>query len=44
MLALFEPALVTRYGKVQIPEAPGRGVEINPTWLENADYQANEVE
>jgi len=26
-------------GKVTIPDAPGWGVEINPQWLKNADYQ-----
>jgi L-alanine-DL-glutamate epimerase-like enolase superfamily enzyme len=26
-------------GKARIPDAPGWGVEINPAWLEKADYQ-----
>lgn len=34
---LFEPALVARDGRVQIPDAPGWGVEINPSWLESAE-------
>ena len=32
-----------RDGKVQIPEGPGWGVEINPDWLEKADYRINEL-
>ncbi|NNF80055.1 MAG: mandelate racemase/muconate lactonizing enzyme family protein [Rhizobiales bacterium] len=31
-------------GKAQIPEGPGWGVEINPAWLEAADYHVSEVE
>jgi L-alanine-DL-glutamate epimerase-like enolase superfamily enzyme len=30
---------VAKDGKVQIPEAPGWGVEINPKWLETAAYR-----
>lgn len=30
---------VARDGKVQIPEAPGWGIEINPDWLQRASYQ-----
>jgi len=29
-------------GMVQIPEGPGWGVEINPAWLEKAQYQVSE--
>ena len=36
---LFRPALVARDGKVQIPEGPGWGVEIDPAWLEASQYQ-----
>jgi L-alanine-DL-glutamate epimerase-like enolase superfamily enzyme len=36
---LYEPALVARNGKVQIPEGPGWGVEINPDWLDRAEYR-----
>ena len=40
---LFEPALVVRDGKVQIPDGPGWGVEINPGWLDAADRMISEV-
>ena len=40
---LFEPALVARDGKVQIPEGPGWGVEINPIWLNSAAYRKSEI-
>ncbi len=33
---LYFPALHAVEGKVQIPEGPGWGVEINPAWLESA--------
>ncbi len=36
---LFEPALVVREGKVEIPAAPGWGVEINPDWLARTEQQ-----
>jgi L-alanine-DL-glutamate epimerase-like enolase superfamily enzyme len=36
---LFRPALVARDGKVQIPEAPGWGVEVDPAWLEASQYR-----
>ncbi len=41
---LYEPALIVRDGKLQIPDAPGWGVEINSKWLESADYQISEME
>ncbi len=40
---LFSPALVARDGQVQIPDGPGWGVEINPVWLANANYQISEA-
>ena len=36
---IFEPALVAVDGKVQIPDAPGWGVEINPVFLEKTKHQ-----
>ena len=36
---IYEPALVAKDGKVQIPEAPGWGIEINPEFLEKTKYQ-----
>jgi L-alanine-DL-glutamate epimerase-like enolase superfamily enzyme len=40
---LFTPALIARDGKVQIPDAPGWGVEISKDWLSKATYQKSEV-
>ncbi len=40
---LFDPALVARDGKVQIPDAPGWGVEISQDWLDRAAYQTSET-
>jgi L-alanine-DL-glutamate epimerase-like enolase superfamily enzyme len=40
---LFTPALVAKDGKVQIPDAPGWGVEINKDWLAKASYQKSEL-
>jgi len=39
---LFTPALVAKDGKVQIPDAPGWGVEISKDWLAKASYQKSE--
>jgi L-alanine-DL-glutamate epimerase-like enolase superfamily enzyme len=41
---LYFPALVARDGKVQIPDGPGWGVEINKDWLASATYQKSEAE
>jgi L-alanine-DL-glutamate epimerase-like enolase superfamily enzyme len=41
---LFSPALVAVDGKVQIPDGPGWGVEINPDWLAAAEHQVSEAE
>jgi L-alanine-DL-glutamate epimerase-like enolase superfamily enzyme len=35
---------VARDGKVQIPEGPGWGVEIDPQWLARADYRISETD
>jgi L-alanine-DL-glutamate epimerase-like enolase superfamily enzyme len=40
---LYAPALVARDGKVQIPEGPGWGVEINKDWLAAASYRKTEA-
>ncbi|MED5403396.1 MAG: mandelate racemase/muconate lactonizing enzyme family protein, partial [SAR324 cluster bacterium] len=40
---IYEPALVAKDGKVQIPEAPGWGIEINPEFLEETKYQISEL-
>ncbi len=40
---LYSPALVARDGKVQIPEGPGWGVEINKDWLAAASYRKTEA-
>jgi len=39
---LFAPELKARDGKVQIPEGPGWGVEINADWLAAAQHQISE--
>jgi L-alanine-DL-glutamate epimerase-like enolase superfamily enzyme len=36
---LYSPALQARDGKVQIPDGPGWGVEINPAWLATAEHR-----
>ena len=41
---IYEPALIARDGKVQIPEGPGWGVEINESWLQSAEHAISEVE
>jgi L-alanine-DL-glutamate epimerase-like enolase superfamily enzyme len=39
---LYRPALQVRDGKVQIPDGPGWGVEIEPSWLSDAEYRKSE--
>ncbi len=39
---IYQPALIARDGKVQIPEDPGWGVRINQGWLDQAQYQITE--
>jgi len=41
---LYDPVLVARDGKVQIPQGPGWGVEINPGWLDRASYQISALD
>src|SRR5438105_10400634 len=41
---LFAPAFVAQDGKVQIPEGPGWGVEIDKDWLSRAAYQKSEID
>jgi L-alanine-DL-glutamate epimerase-like enolase superfamily enzyme len=41
---LFSPALEARDGKVQIPDQPGWGVEINLAWLDSAEHQITELD
>ena len=40
---IYEPALIARDGKVQIPQDPGWGVRINQDWLDKAEYQTSEL-
>ena len=40
---IFEPALVAVDGKVQIPDAPGWGVEINSDFLEKTKHQISKL-
>ena len=39
---LYTPALEVRDGMVDIPAAPGWGVEVSPSWLEASAYQVSE--
>ena len=39
---LFRQEIVARDGCVQIPEGPGWGIDINPAWLDKAQYQKSE--
>jgi len=41
-VGLFRNPLTVRDGMVDIPAGPGWGMEIEPAWLEAADYQASE--
>ncbi len=41
---LFEPALVARGGRVQIPPGPGWGVDIDRGWLEGAHRQMSAID
>jgi L-alanine-DL-glutamate epimerase-like enolase superfamily enzyme len=40
---LFSPPLVARDGKVDVPAGPGWGVEVNPSWLADAEYRVSEL-
>ena len=40
---LYQPALQAVDGKVQIPDGPGWGVEINSDWLNKAHYQISQI-
>ncbi len=42
-VGIYDPVLEVHDGKIKIPDAPGWGVTINPTWLENAKYQISEL-
>jgi L-alanine-DL-glutamate epimerase-like enolase superfamily enzyme len=35
---------VAKDGKVQVPQEPGWGVEINPDWLERSSHQVSEAD
>jgi L-alanine-DL-glutamate epimerase-like enolase superfamily enzyme len=40
---LYTPALEVQDGRVQIPDAPGWGVTLNPDWLSKAEYHKSEL-
>ncbi len=40
---IFTPALKADDGKVQIPDGPGWGIEVNPAWLAGAKRQVSEL-
>jgi L-alanine-DL-glutamate epimerase-like enolase superfamily enzyme len=37
--AIYEEFPIASDGKVQVPEGPGWGIEINESWLEKSSYQ-----
>jgi L-alanine-DL-glutamate epimerase-like enolase superfamily enzyme len=39
---IYSPALRVEGGKVEIPDGPGWGVQINPAWLKQAAYRISE--
>jgi len=41
---LYNPVLMARDGRVQIPDAPGWGVEISPQWLATATHQTSALD
>jgi L-alanine-DL-glutamate epimerase-like enolase superfamily enzyme len=41
---LYSPALEVRDGKVDIPDGPGWGVEVDPAWLAAAEYRISEMD
>jgi L-alanine-DL-glutamate epimerase-like enolase superfamily enzyme len=43
-VGLFRNPLHVQDGKVQIPQGPGWGMEIEPAWLDAAKYQVSEIE
>lgn len=38
----FYPAIEVKDGKVQVPQEPGWGVQVNPDWLAKAHYEVSE--
>jgi len=43
-LKLFSPALEIEDGHLDLPAEPGWGIQVNPEWLESAEYQKSEWE
>jgi len=41
---LYEPALEVRDGEVAIPDGPGWGVTVSPSWLADAERQVSELD
>ncbi|MDI1345738.1 MAG: enolase C-terminal domain-like protein, partial [Pseudolabrys sp.] len=42
-VGLFRNPLQAKNGMVDIPAGPGWGIDINPAWLEAADYKVSEL-
>jgi len=40
---IYKPELIAKDGKVEIPESPGWGVEINSSFLENSNHQISSL-
>jgi len=41
---IYDDFPIAKDGKVQIPEGPGWGVDINQSWLEQSNYQISEAD
>jgi L-alanine-DL-glutamate epimerase-like enolase superfamily enzyme len=40
---LFDPPLEVRDGAVAVPDGPGWGVEVSPSWLARAEHRVSEL-
>ena len=40
---IYKSFPIAKDGKVQIPEEPGWGIEVNPAWLEHSSHQASDA-
>jgi L-alanine-DL-glutamate epimerase-like enolase superfamily enzyme len=39
--AMYEPQFLVKDGRVRVPDSPGWGVRINPSWLESAAHRVS---
>ena len=40
---MYEPAPVVEDGRVEVPDGPGWGVEVDPDWLARSNYEVSEL-